>query len=532
MPRPFIPRRLLLAISILAMTAAAPADDPGPIHRLRLPGNPSIFSAAFSPDGETLYAVGQAQAINLWEILVYYWPEIGGTIVAVTVLLFLFVLRRVLRTPRLPGEPHCRRCNYCLKGAASDRCPECFTPTRRPRLGRTTRRRILPIAIPAVIALLGYAGAWVCWLPRLGWVGESCKWRSYDLYTAALAHGVNLTAWQRPVDNIYVIDVVPGTVTHILETSCAAWMVGLDIAVTPDGSGILLPLPEGLALLDAETGTVRRMLPNPVTPINMPSCWAQIAGFDDPGNVAYVVVLDEAADRTKVLRWDMGTSEASLLLSLACESTTAMNGQPLKCAHRVYRVPGGSPRFLELRSHLGVDLGAIGRPPQKSQVRYHIFGTNHEHLFTVDFDAVVPPFTGPGLSRDGSRTFLRDDERALAAYVLATGQPERARSLRRSGIGHTPCGPAQVGRMVISTWSDNPDGVRRGFAVADLESGNWIGNCSLPPDDAFIGIFVAPNGHFFAANGFLWKAKLPTGDFQHDLLIYDMRHLPDPADTD
>ena len=79
-----------------------PPADPGPLHRIQLPGNPYIRSAAFSPDGETLYVLINDQAINLWELLLHFWPEFGGGLTALAAIIFLIALRRIVRTPAPP----------------------------------------------------------------------------------------------------------------------------------------------------------------------------------------------------------------------------------------------------------------------------------------------------------------------------------------------------------------------------------------------------------------------------------------------
>ncbi|MCC7343272.1 MAG: hypothetical protein IT170_19490 [Bryobacterales bacterium] len=490
-----------------------------------------IFTAGFSPDGTTLYAVGEVQAINLWEMLAYYWPEIGGTIVAITVLLFLIVLRRVLRTPRLPGQPHCRRCNYCLKGAASDRCPECFTPTKSPRRGRTTRRRLLPLSLLTAIMLVGYASPWIFWLPRTGWFGASLRWWSHDLEGLALKRNINLSAWRRPVGFVYAIDVIGGTVTRRFEITLTGFMLHFDITVTPDGTGLLVPLPDGLALLDARTGRTLRTLPSPV-PTSNTSCFRQFVGFDDTGQEAYVVILDEAADRTRLLRWNMETNECSCLLEVKCDTVTPWPAtQPQKWPHWLYKVPGGTPRFLELESGLA---GMSRRDGSLStmKARYHIFGTNNEHVFSVDFVAPEPK-CGPGFSSDGARTFFLDFNAGLMPFFLASGEAEDDRALSGHGLlGHTPCDQAQIGRMVVVVRVEQESSRRRDFAVADLDSREWIGRFTSPPENGFTRIIVAPNKEFFAATAFVLKIKTATGDHLHELMIYDMRNLPEPAHAD
>ncbi len=65
--------------------------------------------------------------ISLWHVIVYYWPEVLGTLCTVSVLPAILMFWRWRRYRGLePGEPHCRNCRYALTGNPdASKCPEC-----------------------------------------------------------------------------------------------------------------------------------------------------------------------------------------------------------------------------------------------------------------------------------------------------------------------------------------------------------------------------------------------------------------------
>ena len=109
-----------------------------PVRSLELQDAYMVMDVAYSPDGNTVYAVTRPDGVSVWEVTVYYWPELLGVVLAITILLFALLVLRVHRRPRRMGLAYCRKCNYCLSSVSSDRCPECgaIHARRAPVLGR------------------------------------------------------------------------------------------------------------------------------------------------------------------------------------------------------------------------------------------------------------------------------------------------------------------------------------------------------------------------------------------------------------
>ncbi len=143
-----------------APDSALPTLDPARVIDLPMRSEWSgVDALAFSPSGQTLFALQPVPAINLWAAyVVWYWPEIFAGATTLAGLFFLVMLRRILKRPRTPGLPYCRACNYCLHHSVSPRCPECGVAldAKSPVRGRHWLLRIAPSVI--LFALIG--GVW------------------------------------------------------------------------------------------------------------------------------------------------------------------------------------------------------------------------------------------------------------------------------------------------------------------------------------------------------------------------------------
>ncbi len=482
--------------------------EPGPLHCIQFERDPLVSGVAFSPDGQTAYVLVKDNAINLWEILAYHWPEVGGAAVAVSVVALLFVFWRVARKPQLPGEPHCRRCNYCLKGAVSDRCPECSAPIKRPIVGRTMRRRLVWIAPSVSVVVIVYATLWLSGLSRTGAIRTWLDWWSYDIEKLALDRGINLSSWNRVVDRIYEIDVIGGTIRRTLATRYAA-SLDFGIVGTPDGEGLILPIAEGerLALVSTRTGAIRRTLRNPVA-TDADDVWEQVAGFDEESSVAYVVAVDESAARTKLMRWDLKDGASSVVLDLDADTGINSIGRSDVFPHRLYRIPGPRPRFLELKGDRSFDDVKVSAEARVIDL------SGGATIPSASFVAPLTPGLAPGFSADGEFAFFGNCDSGFVRVALSTGSTG---IVPRSGSpGLTPCNMAHYGRMVLHGYAKRSTGrpMETRFLIADLESGDWIARSGpeVPPLD----IWVAPRGQFFAAWSFL-----SLSNYEKGILFYD-----------
>lgn len=100
---------------------------------------------------------------NLWAVPAYFGREL---IAIAAALIGLPVARRTLRLMRrrwIIGQPHCRRCGYCLFNLASDRCPECgIQLTGRTRvIARPVGRRVALGMTVAMMLFLAYPAMYI-----------------------------------------------------------------------------------------------------------------------------------------------------------------------------------------------------------------------------------------------------------------------------------------------------------------------------------------------------------------------------------
>lgn len=121
-------------------------------HVIEFDDGPNIGETVFSTDGKSIYVLLHPEAVIIWSLLGYHWPEILGLFVAGTVGVALMMAWRAARRKLIPGKPHCRKCSYCLEGCPSDTCPECGHDHSRNGVvvGKPLWRRLLPILTPAL----------------------------------------------------------------------------------------------------------------------------------------------------------------------------------------------------------------------------------------------------------------------------------------------------------------------------------------------------------------------------------------------
>jgi hypothetical protein len=214
--------KLTLIFAVLAtfpqLGAAQPATQPAetpPDRVIRVQKGAPVQVLGFTDDGKTVYLYARVNRVNVWRVLAYHWPEAAGGLVA---LLTLRWIVRVARRPQVPGEEHCRCCNYLLKGLISDRCPECGTYlTARNRLaGRRRWPRVLAALLFLMIGTGGYfwAGAR---LPRQGSVSAWFDWTSMSLAEwAEVGKRTWITRHVTSDDVVLLADVEQGQVRRTL----------------------------------------------------------------------------------------------------------------------------------------------------------------------------------------------------------------------------------------------------------------------------------------------------------------------------
>ena len=218
----------LIAMTVLALaqvgfaTDAAPALEEkfgpliAPMHVIDAP--PGLDSSTASggstihvlPDGKAL-SLGVEPRANVWEVIVFFWPELAMAALLLLLLWPAWRIWRVMRRPQAVGQPHCRRCNYQLTGITSSNCPECGAElTSRNRMTGKARKRRL---VPALVIAGGLAGSLtalvILWeppsavggwtmepvLPRDGRVSTWFRWYSGPVYRWCQRNKVKLHGW-------------------------------------------------------------------------------------------------------------------------------------------------------------------------------------------------------------------------------------------------------------------------------------------------------------------------------------------------
>lgn len=314
------PRLLAWRFSLLAVASTLAQSQPtdslpllDPVCRIVPPVKGPIECAAFSPDRQTVYALVQAQAVNVTEIVASFWIEILGVLGLILLVLTAIALWRIRRRPRTPGEPHCRRCNYCLKGCPSDRCPECGHSTRRPVVGRPVVRRLLPCLVALTAYGLIAGTAVVIGYPVGVWAAERMPIWSTGLAGAATSVGINLSGWKRPVDQILAFDATTGSLLRTVHTSGAVPSVdGIAQIVSPDGRLLftVLDATQELVALDTHSGVVRaRARAGNREPFTA-SRWQGVLGFLPDGSMIARVV--DQLEGTRIIHWSYTTKPVDL----------------------------------------------------------------------------------------------------------------------------------------------------------------------------------------------------------------------------
>ncbi|MEX2214754.1 MAG: hypothetical protein WD768_11530 [Phycisphaeraceae bacterium] len=124
---------------------------------------------AIAPDGDLAIVENYRRTINLWLLLVEHWPYWLGVLAGLSLLIGLWRAVGVIRRRRDAGRPYCRKCNYELTGSTSVTCPECGAPAagKGRALGKSTKRRLVPIALFSLPVPLLYGLLWIAAPPTL-----------------------------------------------------------------------------------------------------------------------------------------------------------------------------------------------------------------------------------------------------------------------------------------------------------------------------------------------------------------------------
>ncbi len=484
------------------------------MHRITFPAGATARSAAYAADGKTIFVHLSDTAINVWDVLCYYWPELLGGVCGLVLIVCTLLIRRTLARKRLVGEPHCRRCNYCLKGAAGPRCTECGHAIRRPVIGRPMWRRVLPKFAPVLMIGAAYGWLWAAKTPRSGYVGHWFHWWSPDLHAWSTTAGLAwLTARGQAVDRVIEFDAQSGRTLRTLYTQ-RYQSSPMEIAITPDGRGLLIPLQENnrLAIIDIASGRVLQTLQPPQ---GMPAgCWQQVAGFDPRRQLTFVVAGDGTRLVSRLLAWNTQTGESSLLREVSFPGLSAYARVAPMAVPRFYRIPHASPDcFLQTPGpEHSITFGA--RPAIVT------IGGGVQTLDDARWGKFLRSRGEPLIAIGGEWVYLASSF-GVVAYDSGSGRLVSGLPIPFGHVVREASGLDASRRWLVVNTS-TPAG-RMHFVIADLGRGQWIGQFNLPKQwSECRSSSIAPDATSLAALG---TKQTPSGSGA-ELVIFDMKSLP------
>ena len=458
-----------------AATASAQVGASAPIvinpsHIFSYPGDTWIDWIDLTPDGKHLRAHWRLGSVNLWAVLVYFWPELLAFIAA---LMLVVMLCRVIRRKRIVGQWYCRKCNYQLANSVSDRCPECgatLTPRNRV-IGRPPlwRLGLIGVLLMAIGAGYEYGRGH---FPREGTVSKWFYWCSTRIYDWAYHHDQDwLLRHKTWITQIVEIDPQTGRIDRTVFSQRGGFFFKLQTA--PDGRSMIgYGGDNELFRVDAETGSI-------VARIRCPEKYAlQFSiGVGADGNTAYFT-----SEEGLLRAWDTQSGALRELLTIARGDSQTSTSVIFLDVHQ--------PNRIGIRDETTRNVCRIRIWDE--QVRSFVHG----------FES---PVDGP---TDLYTTILSPD--AARVYVAPYKFPTIAVYDRQSGarLDTIDAGPKGVALVEIS-----PDqrwlvaesmAQRRVIQVCDLRTRQWIGqlqtqgmqtmNLCFMPDNKTVAMLSWLNG--------------------------------------
>lgn len=467
-------------------------------------GSDSVQSIAMAPDKPVLYVHVVVPTVNLWPSVVRLWPELLGGSVAVLALFLSVVLTRIRRRRRQRGCWYCRRCNYELappRPAPAARCTECGVDLARvqPVRGRAfLRRAALPLGL-WFVAAVGYAGMFVCGLPRNG---RADTWLDWSSVWVARYADTPLMTWLKPTkgegERVLQLDLAEGRVDRIVATRprCTANPVGL----SPRGDVLFICRdPQVIEAVSVRTGRVLNSasLPDYVYTGDSPL----ILGFSVDGSTAYIQWgADDPGERhCGVVAWDWRHGNPSHPLPEVVPFDQRFWRSARRFVLRDHRGSGGGPRFVSL-------------PLYHRDASYNILlhdGKEEPRRVEVAFG---PEFrASTAISPDGSTMYITGSSSShLLRFDLDTpGTAPRS-------YQHEPAGGDMIARSRDGRYLVVESG--KGLSVLDTLKEKWRIKLVLPPKLYAPRVVLSPDGRWAAA---VCQGGRPHS-FIHRVVVWDL----------
>jgi hypothetical protein len=288
-----------------APQSVPPAIQPSAIHAF--PGDTWIENIHRAPDSQHVVVHWRLGSVNVWSVLVYYWPEIVAGVMAI---LILFWLRHIFKHKRVHGQVHCRRCDYLLTNLVSDTCPECgLRLNERARvLGRSRRA-------PAAINLALIAALVVSWfvlrdrLPRQGTTSGWFSWLSPGTYDWAYQHKHEwLTRHKTWLTQVVEVDQAGGDIMRVITNEPGQFYFAMQ--ATGNSDIFLLRDYAALSRINVRTGERLRMEDGSLPVSNGVFSDTIQNVISQDGRVVHV-----ALESGVIQRWNLDTGERATLFT-------------------------------------------------------------------------------------------------------------------------------------------------------------------------------------------------------------------------
>jgi hypothetical protein len=498
-------------------TDLAPGLIP-PNHLIQFPQGPSVTSLVFSPDGSTLYATVQSNLLNIGAFLdatAHYW----FTPLAAIVLLIAFLrIRRILHTPQLAGHPHCARCNYNLTGHRSGPCPECGVDPahRKPRPGRTTRRRLAPwlaTSIPLVIAAIVL---WI-WIPRWS-VGAFSRLGMMSETLGPLADK-HLRAWQRwritkSRTHIIKIDPRTGNWTRLHFNHAGRH----DLSLSADANHYYRvnydTTPYRLEFAKLDSGEVVSSTPIGEVPISADF----IAGHSDDGSEVFFTTGDGDNRNSMLVAWNPVSGARRTIASTPSFNDPQL---PRGLLRPFLRIPGRSPAVFANFA----DPSEVVRTGQQA---LKLFGEDGHIISSVDLSAFPLHHGPPAVMNSGKYMYLLQQGKVGATDVHRLAIDDLLAG--NSTTNALPIGQIASGGLAVSA-NDRFLFVDAfyGVFVRDIAAKRWHATLVVP--EPYYGVKFTPSPDNTIVAGFAQDRPDPAQNRHiHPLLIWTIPQSPPPGD--
>lgn len=497
--------------------------DAYPCFDITVPDSGGFAHLDFGVGDGLMYAVVIKQPFDLWTAAVEYWPISSAVVLGLPAIIGALVMARILGRRQFPGQPHCRRCNYCLCGVSSDYCPECGQPQgpRGPVRGRTTGRRIiLPLFVIGITIAIG---------STLWFVGDPAIQKHHADFSLPIP---GLRDLLEPL-NIGVFKECRSTRQEFSSIDPATGRLGQPFyrcrgymafppRLCPDRASFVVSTGStegGVKIVDKNDGSVNARIES-----DSRSSW---------GDAGYYNVLSISPDAQRVVLayFDIAAEKASLVeWSVPDGNTHTLLDQPIvREAGRQasgYYVPqmfnaagdGGGP-WIAMPSKNELSNLTYPHLPVSMYVLANLHATQPDFAIKTCYLQDPTSFISP----NAERIYVTAAADTFETHDLRTGRELPPKLVLAAGefIGPTAFDPTST-RIGVTIETSAVPGLAVGNQVVrvyDADFAETLWTLNLPAGHQAIRLALSPHARYAAV---VSADTTPAGKWRHHLLIYNL----------